>query len=41
MMQQGQLKSVVDKSFPLEDIVGAMEYSISGRAKGKIVIAIG
>jgi NADPH:quinone reductase-like Zn-dependent oxidoreductase len=40
MMQQGKVKSQIDKRYPLEDIKEAIKYSESGRAKGKIIINI-
>jgi NADPH:quinone reductase-like Zn-dependent oxidoreductase len=36
----GHLKAVVQRSFPLEDILGALNVSISGHAVGKIGISM-
>ena len=40
MMQQGKVKSQIDKRYPLAEIKEAIKYSESGRAKGKIIINI-
>lgn len=36
----GNLKSIIDSVYPLEELARAHEYSEGGRAKGKIVIAV-
>ncbi|HFJ9433598.1 NADP-dependent oxidoreductase [Bacillus thuringiensis] len=36
-IEAGQIKPVIDRVFPFEDAQKAMEYSESGRAKGKII----
>ena len=36
----GSIKPVVDRVFPLEALAEAHAYSETGRARGKIVIAI-
>ncbi|MGE6348247.1 NADP-dependent oxidoreductase [Bacillus mycoides] len=35
-----QIKPIIDRIFPFEDTQKAMEYSESGRAKGKIIVKI-
>ena len=40
LMERGELKSVIDRSFTLEEVPDAIRYSESGRARGKIVIAV-
>lgn len=40
MMSRGQLRSSIDRHFPLEKIAEAIAYSESGRARGKIIIDI-
>ncbi|PGH77397.1 NADPH:quinone reductase [Bacillus thuringiensis] len=39
-IEAGQIKPVIDRVFPFEDAQKAMEYSGSGRAKGKIIVKI-
>ncbi len=38
MMAAGELRSVIDRHYPLEEIAEAVEYSESGRARGKIIV---
>lgn len=40
MIEAGEIKTLVDKVFPLEQIEQAMEYSKLGRTRGKIVIQV-
>jgi len=40
LMENGQLKSVVDKVFPIEKIVEAHQYSEQSRTAGKVVITV-
>jgi NADPH:quinone reductase-like Zn-dependent oxidoreductase len=40
MVEEGALTPVIDRSYPLEEIAEAHRYSESGRARGKITIAI-
>lgn len=40
LVAKGAIKPVVDKVFPLSDIQAALEYSESGRARGKIVVQV-
>ncbi|EEK88374.1 NADP-dependent oxidoreductase [Bacillus cereus] len=39
-IEAGKIKPVIDRVFPFEDEQKAMEYSESGRAKGKIIVKI-
>ncbi|PGS40403.1 NADPH:quinone reductase [Bacillus thuringiensis] len=39
-IEAGKIKPVIDRVFPFEDAQKAMEYSESGRAKGKIILKI-
>ncbi|MGG0456964.1 NADP-dependent oxidoreductase [Bacillus mycoides] len=39
-IESGKIKPVIDRIFPFEDAQKAMEYSESGRAKGKIIVKI-
>lgn len=39
-IEAGKIKPVIDRVFPFEDAQKAMEYSESGRAKGKIIVKI-
>ena len=38
MMAAGELQSVIDRHYPLQEIAAAVEYSESGRARGKIIV---
>ncbi|TNE51177.1 MAG: NADP-dependent oxidoreductase [Deltaproteobacteria bacterium] len=40
LIEAGQIKPLVDKVFPLDEIAEAHKYSETGRARGKIVIAV-
>jgi NADPH:quinone reductase-like Zn-dependent oxidoreductase len=40
LVEQGVIKPQIDKSYPLDQVQDALDYSQSGRAKGKIVIAV-
>ncbi|EEL69813.1 MULTISPECIES: NADP-dependent oxidoreductase [Bacillus] len=39
-IESGQIKPIIDRIFSFEDTQKAMEYSESGRAKGKIIVKI-
>ncbi|SCB00476.1 Uncharacterized protein BWINRA5_03910 [Bacillus mycoides] len=39
-IESGKIKPIIDRIFPFEDTQKAMEYSESGRAKGKIIVKI-
>ncbi|GAD17194.1 NADPH quinone reductase [Lentilactobacillus otakiensis DSM 19908 = JCM 15040] len=41
LIEQGVVKPIIDRVVPFEDIQSAFDYSASGRAKGKILVAIG
>jgi len=40
LMQEGKLTPVIDRSYPLSEIVEAMRYLEAGRARGKVIITI-
>jgi alcohol dehydrogenase len=40
LIEQGRLKVVVDRTYPFADISEALAYVESGRAKGKVVVAM-
>lgn len=40
LVDAGKIEPVIDRVYPLEEIAAAHEYSESGRARGKIVIAL-
>ncbi len=40
LLQSGAIKPLVDRVFALDDVQQALDYSQSGRAKGKIVIQV-
>jgi len=40
LMEEGKLKVVIDKSYPLEQIVEAHHHMDTGRTRGNIVITI-
>ena len=37
---KGMIKPVVDRIFPISQCQSAIEYSASGRARGKIIISV-
>ncbi|PGM97354.1 NADP-dependent oxidoreductase [Bacillus cereus] len=39
-IESGKIQPIIDRVFPFEDAQKAMEYSESGRAKGKIIVKI-
>ena len=40
LVPKGVIKPVVDRIFPISECQSAVEYSASGRARGKIVISV-
>jgi NADPH:quinone reductase-like Zn-dependent oxidoreductase len=38
LIEQGKLKAIVDRTYPLAKIADALDYVESGRAKGKVVV---
>ena len=40
MMEEGKLTPVLDKSYPLAEAAGAVAYSETGRARGKIIVTV-
>jgi alcohol dehydrogenase len=40
LIEQDQLKVIVDKAYPFAQISGALAYVESGRTKGKVVVTM-
>ena len=40
LVEEGVLKPLIDKVFPLEQVRDALAYSESGRATGKVVVKV-
>jgi len=40
LVAKGMIKPVVDRIFPISECQSAIEYSVTGRARGKIVISL-
>lgn len=40
LMESGEMTPVIDRRYPLREISSAIEYSESGRARGKIVVLV-
>ncbi|MEZ5497937.1 MAG: NAD(P)-dependent alcohol dehydrogenase [Steroidobacteraceae bacterium] len=40
MAEQGKIRPVIDRHYPLEDIAQAIDYQASSRARGKIIIDV-
>lgn len=40
LLQSGELRPVIDRTWPLEQVAEAIRYSESGRARGKIIITV-
>jgi NADPH:quinone reductase-like Zn-dependent oxidoreductase len=41
MVETGRLRSVIDRTYPLDETVDAMRYLAEGHAQGKIIIDVG
>lgn len=41
LLEQGRIKSIVDRCYPLAQLAEAMRYFSEGRSRGKLVITIG
>lgn len=41
LMQQGRIKSVIDRKYPLEQAAEALRYLEEGHARGKVVVTMG
>ena len=41
LIEEGKLKSVIEKTYSLEETADAMKYLLQGHAKGKVIINIG
>jgi alcohol dehydrogenase len=40
LLTMGVIRPVVDRVFPISECQSAMDYSESGRARGKIIIGV-
>jgi alcohol dehydrogenase len=40
LIEQGRLRVIVDRTYPLAEISEALAYVESGRAKGKVVVTL-
>ncbi|PCR88716.1 hypothetical protein CP557_19615 [Natrinema ejinorense] len=40
LLESGNLKPVVDRTYPLKSIPEALAYLVSGRTRGKVVITV-
>lgn len=40
LVERGAIKPLVERSYALDDVQQALDYSLSGRARGKIVIRL-
>ena len=41
LIEQGRVRSVIDRRYPLDQTPEAIAYLETGRAKGKVIINIG
>jgi NADPH:quinone reductase-like Zn-dependent oxidoreductase len=41
LMEEGRVRPVIDRTYPLSDIVEAMRYLETGRARGKVIVTMG
>lgn len=40
LLEGGQVRPVIDKSYPLDEVAGAVRYLVEEHARGKVVIAV-
>jgi NADPH:quinone reductase-like Zn-dependent oxidoreductase len=40
MVDSGQLRPVIDRTYPLDDAVAALQRIAAGHARGKVVLAM-
>ena len=40
MIEKGAVTPIIDRRYPLSDIAAAIEYSETGRARGKIIVEV-
>jgi len=40
MMQSGNVKPVIDRTYPLSQIADAIHYLEQGQARGKVIITV-
>ena len=40
LLESGQIRSVIDRSYPLSETADAIRYQETGRARGKVIIAV-
>ena len=40
LVESGQLRPVIDRTYPLEEVSAAIERMQAGRARGKLVVTV-
>jgi NADPH:quinone reductase-like Zn-dependent oxidoreductase len=40
-LEQGKIRTVIDRTYPFEDTAQALEYLETGRARGKVIVVVG